>query len=513
MKRIVKASNVVWIAAVVAMVVLLVPQPIYADSDPPWYDTDWGCRNTITIDCDRVSNANQSDFTVLVDSIYPAWKDTANGGNVGQSDGGDILFTSSDGITKLSHEIERYDPATGELIGWVKVPTVSASSDTTIYIYYGNAVCADQWATDGSTWLSSYRGVWHFKENPSGTAPQMKDSTSPANDGTTSGGMTTAQQVAGQIDGGLSYDGNDNVQMANESDFDFQSSSPFTIEYWAKPTTGNTAIQQPVSKMAEASPWRGYEVSHNNNNGTNSPGYLRVTLVFSEPATNFISVSTASATNLNDGSWHHYVYTYDGSGAASGVKVYEDGVPFAVTSSQDTLSGNPLNNIPLSVGSRNNTNRFYRGVLDEVRVSAAALTGDGIATEYNNQRSPATFYSIGATELRLGPTLISPANHTLTNDNTVDLDWSEVAWASRYQVVVDNNPDFLSPEYDPGWGAGWLPGYSYRKTITIDHTQVAADLSGFPVLVSISSDNDLRTTGNGGYVQSSSGYDIAFTSS
>jgi hypothetical protein len=171
MRKIKAALNVAWIAAVVAMVVLLVPQPIHADSDPAWYDTGWGYRNTITIDHDMVANTNQSDFAVLVNSIYPAWKDTANGGHVEQSDGGDILFTSSDGLTKLSHEIERYTSATGELIAWVKVPTVSASSDTIIYIYYGNAVCADQWATDGSTWLSNYRGVWHFKEDPSGAAP------------------------------------------------------------------------------------------------------------------------------------------------------------------------------------------------------------------------------------------------------------------------------------------------------------------------------------------------------
>ena len=56
-----------------------------------------------------------------------------------QSTGNDILFTSSDGVTKLAHEIEIYTSATGRLTAWVKVPTLSTSADTVIYMYYGNA--------------------------------------------------------------------------------------------------------------------------------------------------------------------------------------------------------------------------------------------------------------------------------------------------------------------------------------------------------------------------------------
>ena len=56
-------------------------------------------------------------------------------------------------------------------------------------------------------------------------------------------------------------------------------------------------------------------------------------------------------------------------------------------------------------------------------------------------------------------------------------------------------------------------GYSYGKKITIDNTKVSGSGShtNFPVLISLTN-NDLRTTGNSGYVQSSNGYDIVFTS-
>ena len=40
----------------------------------------------------------------------------ANGGNVGKSDGTDILFTSSDELCKLAHKLHSYNASTGQLI-------------------------------------------------------------------------------------------------------------------------------------------------------------------------------------------------------------------------------------------------------------------------------------------------------------------------------------------------------------------------------------------------------------
>jgi hypothetical protein len=48
------------------------------------------------------------------------------------SSGNDILFTSSDGLTKLNYERESYTSSTGQLIAWVQIPTLSATTDTTI---------------------------------------------------------------------------------------------------------------------------------------------------------------------------------------------------------------------------------------------------------------------------------------------------------------------------------------------------------------------------------------------
>ena len=67
-------------------------------------------------------------------------------------------------------------PSTGQLIAWVSVPTVSASSDTVIYVYYGNGSAANQQNPTG-VWDSNYEGVWHL---PNGTTLSANDSTATA---------------------------------------------------------------------------------------------------------------------------------------------------------------------------------------------------------------------------------------------------------------------------------------------------------------------------------------------
>ncbi|HLC01103.1 MAG TPA: DUF2341 domain-containing protein, partial [Candidatus Bathyarchaeia archaeon] len=146
-----------------------------------------------------------SDFPVMISFTDV---DLANDA---QDDGDDILFTLSDKKTKASHEIEKFNGATGELVAWVKIPSLFSQNNTLIYMYYGNTSISSQQDVV-NVWDSYYVGVWHLKENPAGTAPQMQDSTSYNNDGTSAGSMTSGDQVTAKINGGLDFDGsNDEI--------------------------------------------------------------------------------------------------------------------------------------------------------------------------------------------------------------------------------------------------------------------------------------------------------------
>ena len=73
--------------------------------------------------------ANLTAFPVLIDLS----SDTELAANA-RDDGFDILFTSSDGATKLSHEIETFSGTSGALVAWVKVPSLSSTCDTSLYL-------------------------------------------------------------------------------------------------------------------------------------------------------------------------------------------------------------------------------------------------------------------------------------------------------------------------------------------------------------------------------------------
>jgi hypothetical protein len=91
------------------------------------------------------------------------------------------------------------------------------------------------------------------------------------------------------------------------------------------------------------------------------------------------------------GAWSHVVGTYDGGT----VRLYVNGVQGGTA----PLSGsiNYGNSKDLAIGSRSPyaPGLFWNGLLDEVRISSVARSADWIATEYANQSSPGTFYSVG----------------------------------------------------------------------------------------------------------------------
>ena len=93
----------------VFFVLLLLPFviPVLVDDAfaADWYSTSWEYRKKIEISLNTATGVNSdlSNFPVLVSVTDSDFIKTS------ESDGTDIIFTSSDGTTRLAHEIERYD--------------------------------------------------------------------------------------------------------------------------------------------------------------------------------------------------------------------------------------------------------------------------------------------------------------------------------------------------------------------------------------------------------------------
>jgi hypothetical protein len=156
-------------------------------------------RKPITIPAANVScSTDMDDFPILINIT------DADLAGKAQAEGYDIIFRALDDTIcddlgpapcTLDHEVEKWDSGTGELVAWVRIPKLSASSDTIIYMYYGNPNVYQSPENPTGVWESNYKGVWHLNQDPAGTAPQMLDSTSNVNHGTATGGTGAVTRV------------------------------------------------------------------------------------------------------------------------------------------------------------------------------------------------------------------------------------------------------------------------------------------------------------------------------
>ncbi len=120
-------------------------------------------RKKITINHTSVSSRDLTDFPLLIALEDAALRATSH--HVIREEGGDIHFVASDGA-RLHHEIERYDPSTGCLKAWVRIPTLSHTADTEIYLCYGQENAASQ--SPGAVWDAHNKLVRHPNTAPGG---------------------------------------------------------------------------------------------------------------------------------------------------------------------------------------------------------------------------------------------------------------------------------------------------------------------------------------------------------
>lgn len=208
-----------WIVAVVGLFLTL--GAVAHGSIQPWYNAGWQYRKAITINGSQVSGTSTlSSFPILVDIT------DANIKSAAQTSGNDILFTAGDGVTKLNDELQSYNASTGNLVAWVQVPSLLPSTNTVIYVYYGNPSAANQ-SNAAATWDSNYKLVSHLGN---GTSLSLNDSTANANNGSLLGTAPTASANA-QILGSAAFpaansqiDYGDGASLANPSQM--------TAEFW-----------------------------------------------------------------------------------------------------------------------------------------------------------------------------------------------------------------------------------------------------------------------------------------
>lgn len=189
----------------------------------------------IIIDASQVSGTVPlTNFPVLISATDTDLRTTANGGSVENVNGFDIVFTLGDCATILSHDLEYYDPVTGELVIWVQIPTLNNSANIPFFMFYGNSLIgADQSTTD--IWTDAgYDGVWHLHND-------FADASGTGNNGTNNG-STDLSPANNSADGQRFVDPNHWIELASHP----TRVGDFSYSGWARTSDNSRAGQRVI---------------------------------------------------------------------------------------------------------------------------------------------------------------------------------------------------------------------------------------------------------------------------
>ena len=388
----------------------------------PW-PNGYTYQATFTVTAGKVPSA-QANFPALISGSFPDLRTTANGGRVAntctQAIGNnslsvpcDLIFTSdAAGSSLLNWEFESYNPATGAVNIWVRFSSISSGSS--LYAWYGNSAVTTLQTSPSATWNPNFLAVYHLKEDPSGAAPQVNDSSPNANHGTTNGAMPAALQTPGEISGSLSFNGGSYfATLANPASFSFERTDTWSASLWVKPVANIS--NGLLTKQLVPTGWNFFQRS-----GSANPTFALE--LASSISGSRIAVNTSTEWPL--GIWRHVVVTYNGSSTAAGVKIYVDGVLRGLNTIADALGTNSiLTSAAPQINGRGGATFLGSQTEDEVRVytKGVVLSPDWITSEFNNQSSPASFFTVvsGLTNSPSSPVVtFSPASLTFANQNT-----------------------------------------------------------------------------------------------
>lgn len=290
--------------------------------------------------------------------------------NQARTDGSDIRFVKENGAS-FPYEIERWnaDKKNAEL--WVKIDTLFGnSSEQFIVMYWGNTNAQSQ--SNSSAVFDTavgFSGVWHMGQPENAI---VSDATGNRIDGI----ATSTTTVSGTIGEAQLFNGTSSLIQASgptSSNVNFPDTGTYSVSAWVTTATLDTLCQAIVFK-------------------SNAQYGLQI-VPEKEWEFNTYTEKTmweGSRSPASSGSWHLV------TGIRNGTKqyLYVDGVCVDSTVSDViALASEKVSRAydkPLEIGhcpdGGKNPDRFFNGVIDEVRISGIALNADWIRLCYMNQK-------------------------------------------------------------------------------------------------------------------------------
>lgn len=374
--------------------------------------TAWSYRKNITL---KNSSTTLSNFPVMI-KLNSSRIDYAKVQNAGQ----DLRFTDNSGNI-LPHEIELWN-SSGTSIIWVKIPTFTGGTTTSIWMYYNNPS-----ATDGqdktNVWDSNFQAVWHL----SGSA---QDSSINTKNGSITGAANSST-IAGQ---GLSFSGSNYVSVPDTM---ISNSSVMTLEGWFKTSQSDMVLMG----------WT------NQNYPSAATSYVPTLYIGSDNklrAEQWMGSSSPITTSstVNDNQWHYAVLTTN----TNTQSLYVDGVLIGSLAGAISTFSATKNYIGMGYNASWPTTtssgwRSMNGALDEFRISNVVRSAswiqmsnlnirDGLAA-FNNEESNSS--SLVNITVQLSANAISTVTIPFTISGTATNGTDYVLSTSDFTIAVGNN--------------------------------------------------------------------------
>jgi autotransporter-associated beta strand protein len=218
---------------------------------------------------------------------------------------------------------------------------------------------APTYTVNGSAWTGGYTGVWHLNSTA------VNDSTATPQNTTSNATLTSAGKVASALvhNGASQHAIIPHATELNLSN-NYELSGWLKLSAADKPASGDYCSL--FTKETDAST-RNWWLS------INSDGRLW----WKSSA----GIDVTSPTDLADGQWHHFSAVHDGATA----RLYLDGAEVATGSAP---ASEALTTWAVRLGSQNST-RWFKGTLDEFRVSNVKRSAAWVRAVYENIHNPA----------------------------------------------------------------------------------------------------------------------------
>ncbi len=297
----------------------------------------------------------------------------ANGGGVINASGFDIIFASDAlGASPVAYERVIWTASQGLTEAHVLSQPTSAVN-AVMYVLWGNAAITTDQSNPTGVWDSNFLLVAHY---PDGSFLSVADSTA-QNTGTNNGGAA----AAGEIDGAVVLNGSSQfVDYGNA----VSNVTNATMEAWINPSDTHLGIV-----VGNQDGTNGYTLF--TEVGGSLSEFLPVVQAQNAGSTSFAIPNLAGQPTIGVGKWSYIA----GRCTLGAMSIFTDGVNLPQQTSTGTGQVGSTTT-DLRVGRYGTSAFFFPGTIDEVRVSKIARSDDWIATCYNTQGFPNTFYALGA---------------------------------------------------------------------------------------------------------------------